>query len=169
MGMALEPGSTFPDIDLPDHVGNRRRLSQLAAEDPVVLQFYRGWWCPKEQAFFRRLVALQDEAEVAYTRFVSVSVDPPEVAAAFRAGVGARWTFLSDAERSWIDELGLVETSDTTHRPYLPRVFTLKPDLTIHAAYNGYWFWGRPTNEELRQDFRSISQSVRPDWEPPAA
>ena len=32
-----------------------------------MLQFYRGWWCPKEQAFFRRLMRLQDEAEVAYT------------------------------------------------------------------------------------------------------
>ncbi len=168
MSFPLEPGSVFPDLDLPDHVGNLRRLSQLAAEDPVVLQFYRGWWCPKEQAFFRRLVDLQDEAEVAYTRFVSVSVDPPEVTAAFRAGVGARWTFLSDAERRWIGELGLMEASDTTHRPYLPRVLTLRPDLTIHASYNGYWFWGRPTNEELRQDLRAISQAVRQDWEPPA-
>jgi hypothetical protein len=58
-----------------------------------LLQFYRGFWCPKEQAFFRGLVHLQDEAEVAYTRFVSVSVDPLEVQAAFRAGLGARWTF----------------------------------------------------------------------------
>ena len=32
---------------------------------------------PKEQAFFHGLVRLQEEAEVAYTRFVSVSVDPP--------------------------------------------------------------------------------------------
>jgi hypothetical protein len=57
-----------------------------------MLQFYRGFWCPKEQAFFRVLVKLQDEAEVAYTRFVSVSVDRPETEAAFRAGLGARWT-----------------------------------------------------------------------------
>jgi peroxiredoxin len=162
----LEPGRVFPDIELPDHVGNMRRLSQLAADDPVVLQFYRGWWCPKEQAFFHRLVRLQEEAEVAYIRMVSVSIDPPEVEAAFRAGIGARWVFLSDAERRWIDQLGLVESADTAHRPYLPRVFTLRPDLTIHANYNGYWFWGRPTNEELRQDFRDISQAVRADWEP---
>jgi len=167
MSSTLKPGSVFPDIDLPDHVGNPRRLSQLAAEDPVLLQFYRGWWCPKEQAFFQRLTRLQDEAEVAYTRFVSVSVDPPEVAAAFRAGAGARWTFLCDTERRWLDELGLAETADSSHRPYLPRVFTLLPDLTIHASYNGYWFWGRPTEEELRQDFRSISRAIRPDWEPP--
>jgi len=62
-----------------------------------------------------------------------------------------------------------VETTDTTHRPYLPMVFTLYPDLTIHAVYNGYWFWGRPTNEELRKDFRAIGQAIRADWEPPGS
>jgi hypothetical protein len=74
---------------------------------------------------------------------------------------------MCDTERRWLDELGLPETTATTHRPYLPKVFTLQPDLTIHAAYNGYWFWGRPTQEELRQDFRHISRTIRPDWEPP--
>jgi len=163
----LVVGNAFPDLGLVDHAGSERQLSELAGDDPVFLQFYRGWWCPKEQAFFRNLVELQAEAEVAYTRFISVSVDPPEVEAAFRAGIGARWIFLSDSERRWIDQLGLVETTDTTHRPFLPTVLTLYPDLTIHTVYNGYWFWGRPTNEELRKDFRAISQAIRADWEPP--
>jgi len=163
----LLPGGLFPDVDLDDHAGNHRRLSDLVAGDPMLVHFYRGWWCPKEQAFFRTLVDLQSEAEVAYTRFVSISVDAPEVEAAFRAGIGARWTFLSDAERTWLGRLGLAETTDSSHRPYLPTVFTLDPDLRIHAAYNGYWYWGRPTSEELRQDFRAISRRIRADWEPP--
>ncbi len=162
----LVAGAAMPDIELTDHAGNVRSLSSLTGGDPLLLQFYRGWWCPKEQAFFRKLVALQDEAEVAYTRFVSVSTDDVEVAAAFRAGIGARWTFLSDADRTWLDGLGLVETSDVG-RPYLPTVFSLRPDLTIHRRYDGYWFWGRPTLDELRQDFRDISRAVRSDWVPP--
>jgi peroxiredoxin len=157
----------LPDLELPDHAGRTRRLSELVAGDPAVIQFYRGWWCPKEQAFFRRLVALQDEAEVAYSGMVSISVDPPQIAAAFRAGIGARWTFLSDSERVWIEELGLRETTDTLNNPYLPTVFVVDPDLRVHSAYNGYWFWGRPTNEELRQDLRAVTRAIRPDWEPP--
>jgi peroxiredoxin len=93
-----------------------------------------------------------------------VSVDPSEVQAAFRAGLGARFTFLSDAERRWLDELDLRETTDTVHDPYLPSAFTLLPDLRIHRAYTGYWFWGRPTMEELRQDMRAITMAIRPDW-----
>jgi peroxiredoxin len=161
----LRPGAGFPDLELPDHSGSPRRLSELAAGDPLVLHFYRGFWCPKEQTYFRALTGLQAEAEVAYTRFASVSVDPPEVEAAFRAGLGARWTFLSDAERVHLDALELRETTDTVHHPYQPAVFTLFPDLTIHAAYNGYWYWGRPTMEELRADLRAITRTIRPDWE----
>jgi peroxiredoxin len=164
----LTPGRRFPDLALPDHNGITRRLSELAEGDPVVLTFFRGWWCPKEQAFFRRLVVLQEEMEVAYSRLVSVSIDEPVALSAFRAGLGARWTFLSDADRLYLDALGLRETTDTVYRPYVPTTFTLRPDLAIHSAYNGYWFWGRPTNEDLRQDLRAITRTVRPDWEVPA-
>jgi peroxiredoxin len=159
--VTLEPGGRFPDLDLPDHTGRARRLSELAGGDPVALVFSRGWWCPKEQRHLRELSSLQDEFEVAYTRIVVVSVDSPEVQSAFRAGLGARFVFLSDAERRWLPELGLLEQSDTLHRPYLPTTFSLLPDLTIHRRYDGNWYWGRPTMEELRQDMRAISAQVR--------
>lgn len=163
----LVPGAEFPDLHLSDHAGNPRALAELAGEDPVLLTFYRGWWCPKEQAFFRRLVELQDDAEVAYTRMVSISVDPPEVEAAFRAGLGARWTFLSDRHRRYLDELELRETTDPTHEPYTPTVLVLDPELAIRTVYNGYWYWGRPTRDELHRDLRDVTRDIRPQWEPP--
>ena len=167
LGAGLDRGTRFPDFTLPDHAGIERRLSDLVGADPTVLHFYRGWWCPKEQEFFRRLVRFQDAVEVAYARLISVSVDPPLVSSALRAGFGARWTFLSDEDRSVQRELGLRETTDTLNDPYVPAVFTLDPELTIHSAYNGYWFWGRPTENELAHDMRAISEAIRPDWEAP--
>lgn len=164
----LRAGARFPDLELPDHAGNVRRLSALVGGDPTVLQTYRGWWCPKEQTFLReRLVPLQEEVEVAYARIVSLSVDAPVVAAAFRAGVGARWTFLCDHERTAQTTLNLRETTDTTNDPYVPAVFVLRPDLTIHTAYNGYWYWGRPTTDELARDLRDVTRAVRDDWDAP--
>lgn len=165
MDDSRQAGKQFPDLELRDSGGNLRRLSDLAQGDPVVLHCFRGWFCPKERTFFRQLLALQDEAEVGYTRLVSLSVEPPEVAAAFRAGLDARWTFLCDSDRRYLDDLGLRETTDTLHDPYVPTVFTLFPDLVIHRIYNGYWYWGRPTPEELRRDLREISRAIRPDWE----
>jgi peroxiredoxin len=161
------PGARFPDLDLPDHTGRPRRLCELAGGDPVVLLTSRGWWCPKEQRYLREVARLQDEFDVAYARIVVLSVDPPEVQAAFRAGLGARFTFLSDHERRWLDRLELREDTDDVHDPYRPAAFTLRPDLRVHAAYNGYWYWGRATPEELRADMRAITRAVRPDWELP--
>jgi peroxiredoxin len=163
-GESLAAGAVFPDLDLPDHTGRERLLSEIAGGDPLALYFSRGWWCPKEQHYLRDLARLQDEFEVAYSRVAVVSIDPPEVQAAFRAGLGARFLFLSDEHRRWLDRLGLRETTDTVHHPYRPAAFTLYPDLTIHAAYNGYWYWGRPTLEEIRRDMRDISRAIRPDW-----
>jgi len=165
---ALAPGAPFPDVVLADHAGNRRALSEVVAGDPTVLQTYRGWWCPKEQAYFRhRLVPFQDELEVAYARIVSLSVDPPPVAAAFRAGLGARWTFLCDPDRTALERLGLRETTDTVNHPYVPAVFVLRPDLTVHAAYDGYWYLGRPTIPELCRDLREVAREIREDWAAP--
>jgi len=158
----------LPDLELTDHGGNARRLAELVGGDPTIFQTYRGPWCPKEQRFFARLVALQDEMEVAYTRILSLSVDRPDVASAYRAGLGARWTFLCDPDRTAQRALGLRETTDTVHDPYVPRIFVLRPDLSVHAEYDGYWFWGRPTLDELVRDLRAVTAAVRPDFAAPA-
>ncbi len=157
----------LPDFEALDHSANRRRLSELVGGDPAILQTYRGPWCPKEQRFFRRLVTLQDELEVSYCRLLSLSVDPPPVAYAYRAGLGARWPFLCDPERAVLEQLGLRETTDTVHDPYVPMVYVLRPDLTVHARYDGYWFMGRPTLDELVRDLRAVSMQLRADWVAP--
>ena len=163
----LTPGTPFPDLTLTDHAGNRRALSELVADDPAIVHCYRGWWCPKEQTFFRRLLALQEEAEVAYCRIISISVDPQPVVAAYRAGLGARWTFLCDPDREALELLGLRETTDTVHDPYLPTVWLLGPDLRVHRWWLGYWYWARPTAAELHTGLRELSAGLRPDWDPP--
>ena len=46
-----------------------------------------------------------------------------------------------------------------------PHTLVLEPGLLIHKIYNGYWFFGRPTIEDLRQDLRDILTRIRPDWD----
>jgi hypothetical protein len=36
----------------------------------------------------------------------------------------------------------------------------LEPGLRIYKIYNGYWFFGRPTVEELRLDLRRAAAAV---------
>ncbi len=47
----------------------------------------------------------------------------------------------------------------------IPHTLVLEPDLRIYKIYDGYWFFGRPTLEELRLDLRAVLQRCRPDWD----
>ena len=38
----IQPGSTFPDYELPDQTGRKRRLSELQHADPMILHLSRG-------------------------------------------------------------------------------------------------------------------------------
>jgi hypothetical protein len=105
---------------------------------------------------------------VAYTKVVAISVDPPATVLETKNALKAHFPILSDESRRWQRELDLLEYTDQKHLPYIPYAFLLEPGLIIHKIYNGYWFWGRPTMEDLRQDFRAISMKCRPDWDPQA-
>jgi hypothetical protein len=75
--------------------------------------------------------------------------------------------FLSDHERQAIRQLDIVEVTPPDFRHglvALPYTFSLAPDLTIHAIYDGWWFVGRPTLEELRQEMRALMQACRQDY-----
>ncbi|MGH3194503.1 MAG: hypothetical protein ACRDOH_11860 [Streptosporangiaceae bacterium] len=47
----------------------------------------------------------------------------------------------------------------------IPQTLVLKPGLVIHSAYNGYWFWGRPSFYDLWHDLRAATAEIRPDWD----
>jgi peroxiredoxin len=38
----IQPGARFPDYELPDQTGRRRKLSDLQGDDPMVLLLSRG-------------------------------------------------------------------------------------------------------------------------------
>jgi peroxiredoxin/cold shock CspA family protein len=168
----LREGEVFPDFELPDHGGRHRRLSdytkaspldeRLGFDDgyPLILVFGRGFFCPRDQEQMRGLVRFQSELAVNYCKLVSVSADSPRVAAAFRAGLGARWPFLSDEGREIIERVGILDETEGEYagvsRPF---TFVLRPDLTIHSIYDGWFFVGRPTLEELRRDLREIMRT----------
>ena len=172
----LRVGDSFPDFELPDHRKSPRRLSQFTEPSlldeklgfvdgyPLIVVFGRGFFCPRDQEQMRQLVTFQSELAVNYCKLVTVSADPPMVQAAFRAGLGANWPFLSDERREVIKRIDILDETEGEYayraQPY---TFVLRPDLTIHKVYNGWFFVGRPTLEELRHDLRA-SMETRSDY-----
>jgi peroxiredoxin len=159
------PGATFPDYELTDHTKARRRLSDLQGRDPMVLILSRGHFCPKDHQQHLELAAFYPRIAVAYTTIVTIATDNILELNEFRAAVGAQWTFLSDAGRKVQRDLDIQEFTDPTHDPMVPHTLVLEPGLRVFRIYNGYWFWGRPSPEDLRQDLREVFARVRPDWD----
>ena len=116
----------------------------------------------------RLLTEFQEELAVNYCKLAVCSVDPPEVNAALKAGLGANFPFLSDHDRSVVRQLDMVEKSKSRGDTAIPYAFSLMPDLTVHNIYCGYWYVGRPTVEELRQDLRAMMKKLRKDFDPQA-
>lgn len=165
MRVDLVPGAVFPDYELPDQTTQRRKLSELQGQDPMILVLSRGGFCPKDRRQHEGLVELHREIEVGYCRLVTISTDNIVATNENRSGIGAHWTFLSDAGRKIQKDLDIAEYTDPTHNPMIPHTIVLEPGLVIHKIYMGYWFFGRPTIEELRQDLRAVLKKCRPDWD----
>ncbi len=159
------PGGVFPDYALPDHTGTVRTLSELQGRDPLILTLARGHYCPKEHQQHLELAAFQSKVAVAYTQIVTISTDDHHTLQEFRASVGAQWTFLSDPGRTIQKDLDIQEYTDPDHDPMIPHTLVLKPGLVIHSIYNGYWFWGRPSVDDLWRDLRAATSEIRPDWD----
>src|ERR1700687_3957384 len=116
----IVPGATFPDYELTDQTGKRRKLSDLQGSDPMILLLSRGAFCPKDRRQMEGLLQLY---------------------------------------------LDIAEYTDPPHNPMIPHTFVLEPGLVVYKIYNGYWFFGRPTVEELRIDLRAVLKKCRPDWD----
>lgn len=172
MTINLQVGEKFPNFQLPNHRNELVQLSEFTKPSfldeklgfldgyPLILVFYRGFFCPRDQQQMHTLVQFQDELRVNYCQLVTLSVDSPIVQAAFRAGLGAQWSFLSDENREVIKQINILDETEGEYayraQPY---TFVLRPDLTIHKIYNGWFFVGRPTLEELRLDLRAIMEN----------
>ena len=165
MRVDMVPGAVFPDYELSDQTGKRRKLSELQQNDPLIVVLSRGAYCPKDRRQHEGLVQLHREMEVGYCRLVTISTANLIETNEFRTGVGAHWPFLSDPRRIVQKDLDIIEYTDPQHNPMVPHTVVLEPGLVIYKIYMSYWFFGRPTIEELRQDLRAVTRKCRLDWD----
>jgi peroxiredoxin len=165
----IAPGARFPDYELIDHTKRPRTLSAIQGNDPMILVLSRGHFCPKEHQQHLELAELYPKIAVAYTQIVTITTDEVREAREFRDSVGAQWPFLCDPRREVLQDLDIQEYTDPLHDPMIPHTLVLGPGLLVRTIYNGYWFWGRPSTQELWRDLREVTREARPDWDPSVA
>jgi peroxiredoxin len=122
----------FPDYQLPDHDGKKRKLSGLQGQDPVALMLARGGYCPKEHLQHKWLADMQTAIKVGYCRLITISTDTILESKEWRTRLEACWPFLSDEERVVQQELDIKEYTDPQHNPRIPYTILLEPGLKIY-------------------------------------
>jgi peroxiredoxin len=113
----MVPGAIFPDYELSDQTAKHRKLSELQAEQPMVLVLSRGSFCPKDRRQAEGLLQLHREMEVGYCRLVTISTDNLTQTNENRNGIGAHWPFLSDPRRIVQKDLDIAEYTDAINIP----------------------------------------------------
>ncbi len=149
------PGHRAPDFTLPDPDGEAVTLSTLLKQGPVVLNFFRGGWCPFCNLEFRSLHSALPAIEAAGASLVGVSPERPEVAARTREEKDLRFRLLCDAGNAVARRWGLVMQVPEVIRPWyarwgidlpaangddsfelpLPATYVIGPDGVIAAAF----------------------------------
>lgn len=74
----LAVGARAPDFSLPNAFGDPVQLSDLLAEGPVVLTFYRGAWCPYCNLQLRGLHQSLPQIKARGARLVAVTPQLPD-------------------------------------------------------------------------------------------
>ena len=169
MSRNLEPGTTIPDFELPDENGDMHKLSDLQGDNYLVLHLSRGEHCPRERQHHRELLRFHEWCAVAFTELVTIVPNDLHDTYKLKISTGARWAFLSDEELEVQRYFDINEYTDAHHENAgVPHTLILSPGLKIEKVYIGYWFWGRPSPEQLWADLGEIHARIKADFDPTA-
>jgi peroxiredoxin len=107
----LEVGARAPDFSAIDAKENTFQLAKALQKQPVVIIFYRGYWCP---VCNRHLSQLQDslkQIEKAGARVIAISPEKPEYLEKMAGKTGAGYTLLYD------EGYKIADAYDVTFKP----------------------------------------------------
>lgn len=104
---ARRAGQPAPDFTLPDAAGQPVTLSELLANGPVVLVFYRGNWCPYCHVQLRAYGQALSDFQQLNATLVAVSPQTPDRTALTAEEKDLRFPVLSDRGNTVARQYGL--------------------------------------------------------------
>ncbi|MCP5298417.1 MAG: AhpC/TSA family protein [Chromatiaceae bacterium] len=128
---SIKTGDRAPDFELPNHHGQPRRLYELLERSTVVLNFYRGGWCPYCNMELNALQQALPEIRARAATLVAVSPELPDHATDTQARHSLTFDVLSDVGNRVSERYGL-----TFELPEQLRPIYTKLGIDI-PAFNG--------------------------------
>lgn len=103
----LSVGSSIPAVVVQDAKGKTHDLARLAGNQPAVIVFYRGGWCPYCSRHLAELAGIEDELKTLGFQILAISPDKPEELAMSADKGEFSYTLLSDSSAKAIRAFGL--------------------------------------------------------------
>ncbi|MCU7845148.1 MAG: AhpC/TSA family protein [Candidatus Thiodiazotropha sp. (ex Monitilora ramsayi)] len=128
---AVKAGDRMPDFELPNQFGDRRRFSDYLSRSPVVLNIYRGGWCPYCNMEMKALHDTLPMIVSAGARLIGMAPETPDKAELTSLHHELEIDILSDQGNLVSERLGLVYELPEVLRPIYQ---SLGIDI---PAYNG--------------------------------
>lgn len=114
---APKTGEKLKDFILPNHLGEKKSLSKLRKNGPVVVTFYRGGWCPYCNLELRAYQAVLEDIKAAGATLVAVTPELPDESLSTSERHGLEFEVLTDAKSEYAREIGIVFTLAEELRP----------------------------------------------------
>lgn len=158
---ALKAGDMAPPFVLNDADGHAVSSAELLRAGPLVLTFYRGFWCPYCNLDLQALQAALPQLTERGARLVAISPQEPVASRRARRENGLGFPILSDAGNAVAAQFGLrFQLPD-----YLSDLYknTLQLDLQV---VNGdpSWTLPMPARYVVGQDGVIVYAEVNPDY-----
>jgi peroxiredoxin len=168
----LKVGKKIPAVNLNTPEGDSFNLNAFVKEQPVVLIFYRGGWCPYGNVQLQELMEADPQLRAMGYRILAVSPDTPEKLAESMEEHEMPYTLLSDrnmeaakafgvayqiaestAKKHQASGIELASGSDEEqHLLPVPSVFIIDQEGSIRYAYYNPDYKTRLKVEDLLQE-----------------
>lgn len=172
----LEAGDRAPDFELEDIRGDRLSLKDLCRSGPVILNFFRGGWCPFCSLELRAYQSIIESIEDVGAALVAISPETPEQLREAVAENEISFPVLSDRDNETARSYGLVYALpealrqvyegfglDLPHRQGndrfelpIPATYLVDTDQRIRRAYANLDQTRRAEPEDFLQGLREV-------------
>ncbi len=170
-------GDKVTNFSLPDAMGNLVDLKSLLKKGTVVLNFYRGGWCPYCNLELRALQRALPEFEENQAQLVAISPESPDNSISTAEKLNLDFLILSDIDSKVAEQFGIVyivpdylkasfekfgldlaqfNNADVVKLP-LPATYVIDKDMIIRFAFANEDFTQRADVDKITKTVEKIN------------